>query len=110
MYSVVFWNRIITSAAPVVNIPKQYWDVMKLLQAEQKPWRLAMDDEIKSLMERKVWELVVLPPGQVPIKGRWVYAIKAMAVKGSLCCQRLYTNIRNRLRRNLFTGCEVRNC
>jgi hypothetical protein len=36
-----------------------------------------MDDEIKSLMERKVWELVVLPPGRVPIKGRWVYAVKS---------------------------------
>jgi hypothetical protein len=54
MYSVVFWNRIIASAAPAMNIPKQYQDVMKLSQAEQKPWRLAMDDEIKSLMERKV--------------------------------------------------------
>jgi hypothetical protein len=63
MYSAVFWNRIIASAAPVVNIPKQYRDVMKLSQAEQKPWRIAMNDEIKSLMERNVWKLVVLPPG-----------------------------------------------
>jgi hypothetical protein len=77
MYSAVFWNRIIASAAPVVNILKQYWDVTKLSQAEQKPWRLAMDDEIKSLMECKVWKLVVLPPGRVPIKGRWVYAVKS---------------------------------
>jgi hypothetical protein len=36
-----------------------------------------MDDEIKSLMERNVWKLVVLPPGRVPVKGRWIYAIKS---------------------------------
>jgi hypothetical protein len=77
MYSTVFWNRIIASAAPVVNIPKQYRDVTKLSQAEQKPWRLAMDNEIKSLMERNVWKLVALPPERVPVKGRWVYAIKS---------------------------------
>jgi hypothetical protein len=81
MYSAVFWNRIIASAAPVVNIPKQYWDVTKLSQAEQKPWRIAMDDEIKSLMERNVWKLAVLPPGRVPIKGRWVYAVKSDGCK-----------------------------
>jgi hypothetical protein len=63
MYSAVFWNRIIASAAPVVNILKQYWDVTKLSQTEQKPWRLAMDDEIKLLMECNVWKLVVLLPG-----------------------------------------------
>jgi hypothetical protein len=73
---VMFWNKIIASAAPVVNIPKQYWDVMKLSQAEQKLWKIAMNDEIKSLMECKVWDLVALPLGHVPIKGRWVYAVK----------------------------------
>jgi hypothetical protein len=81
IYSVVFWNIIITSAAPVVNIPKQYRDVMKLSQAEQKSWRLAMDDEIKSLMEHKVWELVVLPPRRIPVKGDGSMLSKAMAIK-----------------------------
>jgi hypothetical protein len=28
-------------------------------------------------MERKVWELVALPPERVPVKGRWVYAVKS---------------------------------
>ena len=32
---------------------------------------------IKSLNERKVWDLVALPPGQIPVKGRWVYAVKS---------------------------------
>jgi hypothetical protein len=77
MYSAVFWNRIIASATLIVNIPKQYRDVAKLSQAEQKPWRIAMDDEIKSLMEHHVWKLVALLPGRVPVKGRWVYAVKS---------------------------------
>ena len=36
-----------------------------------------MNDEIKLLDECKVWDLVVLPPGCIPIKGRWVYAVKS---------------------------------
>jgi hypothetical protein len=93
MYSTVFWNRIIASAAPVVNIPKQYRDVTKLSQAEQKPWRLAMDDEIKSLMERNVWKLVVLPPGRVPVKGRWVYAVKSDGRKKARFVTKGFTQI-----------------
>ena len=32
---------------------------------------------MKSLYERKVWDLVDLPKGCQPIKGRWVYALKS---------------------------------
>ena len=35
-----------------------------------------MQEEIKSLENRKVWDLVDLPDGRTPIKGRWVYAIR----------------------------------
>ena len=35
-----------------------------------------MKEEINSLHERKVWELVDLPKGCKPIKGRWVFALK----------------------------------
>ena len=35
-----------------------------------------MEKEYKSLMDWKVWELVDLPKGWEPIKGRWVYAVK----------------------------------
>ena len=34
-----------------------------------------MQEEIKSLENRKVWDLVDLPKGHTPIKGRWVYVI-----------------------------------
>ena len=36
-----------------------------------------MEEEIKLLSERKVWNLVNLPPECTPIKGRWVYALKS---------------------------------
>ena len=36
-----------------------------------------MKEEINLLYERKVWELVDLPKGRKPIKGRWVFALKS---------------------------------
>ena len=36
-----------------------------------------MDDEITSLNERKIWELVDCPKGRTPIKCRWVFTIKS---------------------------------
>jgi hypothetical protein len=52
-----------------------------------------MDDEIKSLMERNVWKLVVLPPGQVPVKGRWVYAVKSDGRKKARFVAKGFTQI-----------------
>ena len=56
-------------------VPKQYWDFLKLSQDDKKDWQIAMQEEIKSLQGRKVWDLVDLPEGHTPIKGRWVYTI-----------------------------------
>ena len=77
MYSARFFNRIIAAAAPAINIPKQYRDVLRLPKEEQKKWHEAMHEEIKSLQQRNVWELVDLPSNRQPIKGRWVYAVKS---------------------------------
>ena len=57
-------------------IPKHYKDVLKLPKQKQELWTALMKEEIKSLHERKVWELVDLPKGRKPIKGRWVFALK----------------------------------
>ena len=54
LYSTTYWNRIIAATAPVVSIPTQYRDVIKLLPGEQKLWRKAMEEEIKSLDECSV--------------------------------------------------------
>ena len=77
MYSAKFWRKIIASTAPAINISQQYQDILKLPHTEQELWRTAMKDKIKSLDERKVWDLVALPPGHIPVKGRWVYAVKS---------------------------------
>ena len=36
-----------------------------------------MQEEMDSLQDRKVWDLVNLPPGCTPVKGRWVYVVKS---------------------------------
>ena len=93
MYSANFWRKIVASAALVINIPQQYWDILKLPHTEQKLWRTAMNDEIKLLDEHKVWDLVALPPGQIPIKGRWVYAVKSDGRKKSHFVAKDFTQI-----------------
>ena len=70
MYSALFCNRISATAALVVNIPIEYRDTLKLSQTGQKLWRSAMEEEIKSLSECKIWNLVNLLPGHTPVKGR----------------------------------------
>ena len=77
LYSVKFFNRILASTAPAFNIPKQYKDIAKLSADKQHQWRIAMQKEMDSLQDRKVWDLVNLPPGHTPVKGAWVYVVKS---------------------------------
>ena len=93
MYGALFWNRIIATAALVVNISIQYQDTLKLSQTEQKLWRSAMEEEIKLLSERKVWDLGNLLPGCTPVKGRWVYAVKSDGRKKARFVAKGFTQI-----------------
>ena len=93
MYSANFWRKILASTAPVINIPQQYQDIFKLPYTEQKLWRNAMNDEIKSLDEHKVWDLVALPSRRIPIKGRWVYAVKSDGRKKARFVAKGFTQI-----------------
>ena len=77
LYSAKFFNCILASAAPAFNIPKQYKDVAKLSADKQCQWRTAMQEEMDSLQDKKVWDLVDLLPGCTPVKGRWVYVVKS---------------------------------
>ena len=54
-------------------------DVAKLSGDEQHQWRTAMQEEMDSLQDRKVWDLVDLPPGRTPVKGDGFMLSKAMA-------------------------------
>ena len=48
-----------------------------------------------------------LPKGQQPIKGRWIFW---QLCQSSLCCERLYTDLWNRLQRNFLTCCKIWDC
>ena len=75
-----FVNYCLTQAevsTALEKIPVQYRDILKLPKEEQEKWKKAMDDEIKSIEERKVWTLVDCPPDRKPVKCRWVFARKS---------------------------------
>ena len=52
-----------------------------------------MEEEIKSLGECNVWNLVNLPPGHTSIKGRWVYAVKSEGQKKACFVAKGFTQI-----------------
>ena len=52
------------------SLLKCFKDILKMRKEDQEPWMAAMKKEIKSLYERKVWDLVDLPKGRQTIKGR----------------------------------------
>ena len=75
-----FINFLLNQAIPNKS-PKemQFRDVLKLKESDPiafSEWHKAMEAEIHSINERKVWELVDLPENRKPIKCRWVYDIK----------------------------------
>ena len=72
MYSNAWFRSHMSNAVETADriVPKQYRDFLKLSQDNQKDWQIAMQKEIKSLENRKVWDLVDLPEGRTPIKGR----------------------------------------
>lgn len=42
-------------------------------------WRLAMEDEIKSIYKNDTWDIISLPPGRKTITTKWVYRVKTNA-------------------------------
>jgi hypothetical protein len=61
--------------------PKSHTNAMQSDNSDD--WRLAMDDEIKSLAENSAWELVDKPDGKLIVDNRWVYKVKTK-VDGSI--------------------------
>lgn len=57
-----------------VSEPSSYGMALKSNDSVQ--WREAMDDEYKSLMENRTWDLVGLPRGRNVIDNKWVYKVK----------------------------------
>ncbi|KFD72938.1 hypothetical protein M514_14842 [Trichuris suis] len=53
------------------------WDEMVSLSPEEKgKWMSAAEEEIQSLKDSKVWELVDLPQAKTPITCKWVFKTK----------------------------------
>ena len=74
--SVHFIKALMSQAAPVFNVLRQYRDIFKLSKSQQKQWLDACEEEMKSMKEREVWDLTDLPPNRKPIAGRWVFVKK----------------------------------
>lgn len=50
-----------------------FFSVSEALESpERDGWKAAMDDEMKSLMENRTWDLVPLPSGKKALRNKWV--------------------------------------
>lgn len=54
--------------------PKTYKQAIKSPDSEK--WVSAMEDELNSIEDNKIWSVVDLPPGRTAIGSKWVYKIK----------------------------------
>ncbi|KAL6332726.1 hypothetical protein AAG906_014631 [Vitis piasezkii] len=76
-------------------------------------WKVAMNEEMKSLQKNETWELVECPPGKKPIWRHWIYIVKYKAdgTKGYTQTYRIdYTRHLHFIRRSIYgssTGCMV---
>ena len=78
MYSQQWIRHHLSMAVEMLgSLSKHFKDILKMRREDQEPWMTAMKEEIKSLHERKVWDLVDLSKGCQTVKGRWVYAMKS---------------------------------
>ena len=54
--------------------PKTYKDALK--NSNWDDWKKAMEKELSDLTTQNTWTLTDLPPGKLPLKGRWVFKLK----------------------------------
>jgi hypothetical protein len=54
--------------------PKTYKDALK--NPNWDDWKKDMEKELSDLTIQNTWTLTSLPPGKVPLKGRWVFKLK----------------------------------
>ncbi|CAK5276897.1 unnamed protein product [Mycena citricolor] len=64
-------NPLALASATKGNLPKNGAEAMN-----DPKWLTPMCTEMKQFSDRKVWELVPLPPGEVAFDGMWVFDIK----------------------------------
>lgn len=72
------WWEVTKAQALIADIDKQEPDTPEeaLSGADAHLWKIAMDDEMKSLLENKTWALEKTPSGVEPIPVKWTYKLK----------------------------------
>ena len=67
---------VVAYALPIINddIPNTFSEALRSNESDQ--WKLAMEEEMKSLHQNQTWELVELPKGKRAIGNKWVYTKK----------------------------------
>ncbi|KAH9782773.1 retrovirus-related pol polyprotein from transposon TNT 1-94-like protein [Citrus sinensis] len=67
---------VVAYALPVIDddIPNTFGEALRSNESDQ--WKLAMEEEMKSLHQNQTWELVKLPKGKRAIGNKWVYTKK----------------------------------
>src|SRR5690606_22323231 len=63
--------------ATLIPEPKSYHQAKS--SAEWKEWQKAMDEELQSLKENQVWEVVPKPANRKIVDCKWVYKVKTDA-------------------------------
>ncbi|KAH9717385.1 hypothetical protein KPL71_021793 [Citrus sinensis] len=69
-------DMVVAYALPIINddIPNTFSEALRSNESDQ--WKLAMEEEMKSLHQNQTWELVKLPKWKRAIGNKWVYTKK----------------------------------
>ncbi|KAH9665312.1 hypothetical protein KPL70_020298 [Citrus sinensis] len=69
-------DMVVAYALPVIDddIPNTFGEALRNNESDQ--WKIAMEEEMKSLNQNQTWELVKLPKGKRAIGNKWVYTKK----------------------------------
>lgn len=70
------YSDLVAFALPIIDddVPCTYREAVQ--SADSVKWKMAMDEEMKSLHQNKTWDLVKIPKGKKTIGCKWVYAKK----------------------------------
>ena len=73
-------HRLFESNKPFVNQLSTVAIPNSVQEALADPmWKVAMNEEMKSLQKNETWKLVECPPGKKPVGCRWIYTVKYKA-------------------------------
>ena len=70
-------DEVLLAQATDILEPQSYKQALK--SPDSPEWQKAMDDELQSLRENEVYEIVPRPRGQKIVDSRWVFKVKSNA-------------------------------